>query len=1373
MNPTKEMTRWSIRQSISRPTDDDVDDNALHENSATSHTDNFRGSFNKAKSVPERDSILLTELDLSPPTGPQKSVLKFAFSDGHRLALSPNPTSPSKQSAPMTAPPSLAAKISQGRSDGLAAYLKSPLLVEAHSRSIRRKSSMKEEVEDAIRKPSNHYRDKRKSQMRPSDVMTMDQLRFSSLGLYGRDKEQAKLHSCLERMMEISNQDIIQNLLWDTHQNLNFNMNATPTGAGLGASSTFNDSESSGGLGGDAGRSSIGFGGIGGGGTGVAKRRKQLGMSLKCNALVGLVCCRPTCLSKSVSRVSLRLLRVFLGEKKVCFLLNQSSLLKIYFFSLLLQYFSFCVVFISGYSGTGKTALATAIERKVWKQGGAFLVGKFDMYQRDEPYTGISSACEELCSYLVRLMLSDNVGGADKNNVTGNRGSISRLHNTNNSLENLSNRTSSQAREIVVEIIGELGEELFILTQVIPELKDLVEQAGMDDSLDSLAAEGVENGDRRQRRSKQREQLQQQERSTNGAGGYVESKNRFNYAFQRFIRVLARYLSPLVIVLDDLQWADLASLDLLEVLITDVGNPFGLMVIGCYRSNEVDKAHISSKMIRDLKQRKTDQRRRQQMHRRHNNRQSQLRLSINESNDLMSDFSCNTSDTPSVNNSITNHVQSTQTSKQENDYFDITEINVGNLNVKDVNQMVMDLLNDDDIERTYGLAEILFQKTCGNVFFLIHFMYMLFEHNLLEFNLGLLKWMWDEETIINETSSTENVVDLMKRQMKKLPSLVSRLLQLAACLGSTFDERTLNTVWKDFCQRENASAENESLLPPPPLEFTSDAALQSIEEQSPNPQPTPQNEKRKISVAKLVSGNPGSPRNSPYVKHEKVAAAKVLASNKLVTTSPKNSPKGNKNSKRVRHKKPQSPRPSSGQSPQNSPKSTGGKKSVARAPNKSGRLSPNQEIRFRHQTYSPTRAKGDAGRRSVANLVSAGKVDVATLLSFLIEEGYIYLVSGTAGRYRWVHDKIQEAAFSLIPEEEVRNIQSRVGFVLVGQLSQEELEAGIFVVVNLLNAGFDENSYRESAKKFAKRRIMLAELNLRAAKKAVKLSAFESGAKYATAGIKMLPDDRWLKHYILSLELYSTAAETEGYLGMVEEMKNHCNEVLDQKRGRVMDKLRVYNVLMDSLYIREDLHASTKLCLDVLGMLGCRFPKHALIRNILTLRCLIRLKATAKRHTKEAMSNLPLLQEPQRIEMMKLMDKLVTYCYVTGNTLLPLAISRNLRWSVQYGVCLASPPSYALTGVILAGVLYDFKAARTYAENALLALQNLNSELGEQTKMVESRTMLIAYVFVLPWTSPIQGMMQPLLRGYEIGKAIVPLILPSENSVLIVPSDFL
>jgi predicted ATPase len=323
----------------------------------------------------------------------------------------------------------------------------------------------------------------------------------------------------------------------------------------------------------------------------------------------------------------------------------------------------------------------------------------------------------------------------------------------------------------------------------------------------------------------------------------------------------------------------------------------------------------------------------------------------------------------------------------------------------------------------------------------------------------------------------------------------------------------------------------------------------------------------------------------------------------------------------------------------------------------------------------------------------------------------------------------------------------------VAQLTLEELDAGIFVVVNLLNAGFggDCDNTESKSRKVSKRRIMLAELNLKAARKAIKLSAFESAQKYAVMGIKMLPTDRWTKHYLLSLELYSTAAETEGYLGIVDKMKLHCNEVLEQKRGKVQDKLRVHNVLMDSLYIREDLQAATTHCLDVLKMLGCEFPKSNLTRRILTLWGAFRIKLTMKSRTAAEVSSLPLLQEPERIAIMRLLDKLVTYCYVTGNNLLPLVVFRNLRWSLNYGLCLSSPPSFALAGAILAGRLHDYKGGRRYGENGLVSLQNLNRKFGDQSRAIESRTIFIIYSFVLPWTSPLHGMVKPLFRGYEVG----------------------
>ncbi|WP_437274930.1 AAA family ATPase [Sorangium sp. So ce375] len=72
--------------------------------------------------------------------------------------------------------------------------------------------------------------------------------------------------------------------------------------------------------------------------------------------------------------------------------------------------------------------------------------------------------------------------------------------------------------------------------------------------------------------------------------GPTEARNRFDLLVQRFVRVFAGPTHPLTLFLDDLQWADPASLRILERLLTDVeGNH--LLIVGAYRDNEVDAAH--------------------------------------------------------------------------------------------------------------------------------------------------------------------------------------------------------------------------------------------------------------------------------------------------------------------------------------------------------------------------------------------------------------------------------------------------------------------------------------------------------------------------------------------------------------------------------------------------------------------------------------------------------------------------------------------------------------------------------------------------------------------------------------------------------------
>src|SRR6266540_1195705 len=69
-----------------------------------------------------------------------------------------------------------------------------------------------------------------------------------------------------------------------------------------------------------------------------------------------------------------------------------------------------------------------------------------------------------------------------------------------------------------------------------------------------------------------------------------DARRRFELVFRRFIGVFARPDHPLALFLDDLQWLDAATLDLLEDLLTPAGVPH-LMLIGAYRDNEVSPSH--------------------------------------------------------------------------------------------------------------------------------------------------------------------------------------------------------------------------------------------------------------------------------------------------------------------------------------------------------------------------------------------------------------------------------------------------------------------------------------------------------------------------------------------------------------------------------------------------------------------------------------------------------------------------------------------------------------------------------------------------------------------------------------------------------------
>jgi predicted ATPase len=213
------------------------------------------------------------------------------------------------------------------------------------------------------------------------------------------------------------------------------------------------------------------------------------------------------------------------------------------------------------------------------------------------------------------------------------------------------------------------------------------------------------------------------------------SKHQFNFAFLRFIQAISCQFVPLVFVLDDLQWADGASLDLLNVVLTD-SNSSKLMVVRIYCSNEVNETHIFHRTLIDLEVKSKDK------------------------------------------------------------YFKITRVELGNIELDAIHGIIRELLGMANNACTFGLADVCHKKTHGNVFYLLQFLLMLKERQLLQFNFGLLSWTWDNKEIESSTGASDDVIDLPKAKMAQLLKNLVDILKLALCLGLTFDVHTLNVVWE-------------------------------------------------------------------------------------------------------------------------------------------------------------------------------------------------------------------------------------------------------------------------------------------------------------------------------------------------------------------------------------------------------------------------------------------------------------------------------------------------------------------------------------------------------------------------------------------------
>ncbi|KAL7537929.1 hypothetical protein ACHAXR_012069 [Thalassiosira sp. AJA248-18] len=363
------------------------------------------------------------------------------------------------------------------------------------------------------------------------------------------------------------------------------------------------------------------------------------------------------------------------------------------------------LVLVAGVSGTGKSALVKrGLEEPAQKKGLAFVGGKFDLNNAGLPLSAFSSAMTSLTQFI------------------------------------MANKNKDKIKEGIKEAMSD-KKDIIHLLGIMPGCEDLFTFEGSNLQL------GAKN-------------------AHHPSIGGKEAVQQLQYSIRRLLKIICSNLKGVVLFIDDLQWSDVGTIELLKSIITDKDIP-SLIVVGAYREDEVSDSHPLMLQIKDC-----------------------------EANGV-----------------------------------ETTTLKIGNLSLSHAKSMVAEALRmEDNEEAVSALATTIYKKTNGNAFFVLVFLRSLYDEELLQYNFGAMKWIWDDDAV-NSKLVTENVATILINKLKRFDKPTQMALQVASCLGASFSMSIVALVIGGLSTSETYASTTS--LPSSMIEELEDDGLWEEERDSP------------------------------------------------------------------------------------------------------------------------------------------------------------------------------------------------------------------------------------------------------------------------------------------------------------------------------------------------------------------------------------------------------------------------------------------------------------------------------------------------------------------------------------------------------------
>jgi diguanylate cyclase (GGDEF)-like protein/PAS domain S-box-containing protein len=338
--------------------------------------------------------------------------------------------------------------------------------------------------------------------------------------------------------------------------------------------------------------------------------------------------------------------------------------------------------------------------------------------------------------------------------------------------------------------------------------------------------------------------------------------------------------------------------------------------------------------------------------------------------------------------------------------------------------------------------------------------------------------------------------------------------------------------------------------------------------------------------------------------------------------------------------------------------------------------------------------------------------------------------------YHFLHDRVQEAAYQLIPQQERAQYHLDIGRKLLTQSPAERIDHILFDVVNHLNQG-------KKLMVDPGERIRLAELNASAGRRARASIAYATARELFAAAAAILPETAWKERYAFQFTLYCDWAEAEYLFGDYAQAE-HLFSMLLARAKNDLDRIRVHRLRMTLYPIAGQYDDALAAGIEALRLLGEAVPEDdEAIEQAIAVETTA-LKRNLQGRSIGEITQAPEVADPQARIMIDLLTAIGGPAYIGSRPqLYPLFAYMNINRVLQYGI--TNEACHALSGyaVLEVSTLGDFNAAYEASQAAI----HLSERFAEPGTI--GSTLYLQGNHINFWLNPFNSDMPILERGFR------------------------